>query len=651
MISNVRRRHAVVARISLACALVLAFSATPASAYDRPYRSRGSATNFRYWYAPAQDKVYQNTPAPTWAAHAFRPQAPTPSAGRLPLFMDAARGESEGRQLMIRPVGGGVKDVWVEPSDLVIRDGGGIVSRIASDNVSAYKVHYVQITTPSYGYSQRGPQPDPLIPMTLANGQRLGWRPDGQEPYLGWRSVGRNTTQPFYVRFEVPDDAAPGRYMGSLRVTCTDEHGDPLPAVRIPVFLTVRPFSVAQRTLKTSFGVSLNRAMAANSASGKWLPQMPSLPPDAGRVPERTSFKGDQVGGWLRFMGEHRVSPQTVFTAWDTGSDGLHPDDDGDMISRDDYLEDYLGTGQATTFDGERLAFNTVCMPEYAPPSYIKNPFASSAARLAAAQYYSSMWTGLGSYRSKAYAYPVDEPTASQRSFVEQYAAFIHQYAPGSKVLLTTDPITMAYRPLSGIDIYVHKLHFYYRDYSRWVAPLKSSGKEVWIYPHATTAQKDVPMFLIDKPLSESRALGWFAFHGKADGLLYWNVCAWRHDGSSAELRDPYTEPYVRLPVANNGDGTLVYPGYYPALGLVLEGAPPVGSLRMEALRDGLEDYEYLKLVESRYGRSTADAYAGRIIGKAVGVYSGGKPTFPSYSKTASSYESVRRDMAKALSR
>ena len=49
----------------------------------------------------------------------------------------------------------------------------------------------------------------------------------------------------------------------------------------------------------------------------------------------------------------------------------------------------------------------------------------------------------------------------------------------------------------------------------------------------------------------------------------------------------------------SNGDTCLVYPGYYPRYGLDRPTAGPVASLRLEALRDGLEEREYLKLAKT----------------------------------------------------
>lgn len=69
----------------------------------------------------------------------------------------------------------------------------------------------------------------------------------------------------------------------------------------------------------------------------------------------------------------------------------------------------------------------------------------------------------------------------------------------------------------------------------------------------------------------------------------------------------------------------------------------------MEALRDGLEDYEFVKLVAKRYGTRTADAFVAGVIGP-VPARKAGVLRFPKYAKTASPYESVRAAMAAKLS-
>ena len=632
------------ARLLLAAAVAAASLLPPLLAASAPSTAYASGVGYAWWTTGPQDKVFRTTTPPNSARTVGHPSAP-------PISIGAAQAEYEGVQVVVRPYGDAVTDLWLEPSDLVRAQGGA--STIPSEEVETFKVHYVDITQPSYGQSRKGLFPDALIPMTLANGQRLGWQPSGAPEDPSFRTVAEDTTQPFYVLFRVPDGTQPGTYWGDITVTGRGVGGDPIPVQRIPVLLEVFDFSIARKTLRTSVGINMQLAMFSNSASERWLGRDPSPPPDSDRVAESTDYYVDQLTGWLRFLAEHRLSPQMMLPAWETGSDWAPPADNGDMIARDDVLADYLSSGPPTVIGGERLDFYSVKMPEYGAPSWVRDPFASQSNRTRAAQYWSTMRDELAPWLSKTYAYPIDEPSRSQRGFVEQYADFVHANAPGVPFMVTTDPVTMEYRLLSDVDIYAHKLHFFYRDMERWIEPIRRSGGKVWIYSHATTHQKDVPMFLVDKPFAESRAQGWFAYHTRADGWLYFNIAAWRyHDGSR---RDPYVDAlsysttYQGGPMNANGDGSLAYPGYYPAEGLVIQGSPPVSSLRMEALRDGLEDYEYLKLLEARNGRATADAQVARLIGAPAGVPAGGVPTFPAYSKDHESYETVRDDIAALL--
>jgi putative cell wall-binding protein len=511
---------------------------------------------------------------------------------------------------------------------------GKVVGRIAASEISVYKVHYVYVAVPSEGYSRKGYEPDALLPMTLANGERLGWQSSSSA-----RSVANNVTQPFYVLVHVPVSAAAGVYTGTLEVTSTGDDGTEVPTAGVPVTLVVNPLSLTTRSLKTSFGVSLRWAGYANSAGHKWL----AAGSGEDRVTETTTFYADQIGGWLRYLSDHRVSPNTLNPAWQTGGDSSPPNDAGAMVARDAYMLDYLGTGSATTFQGRRFAFNTVTMPEQWTPPYLGNPFASSSYTSQAAKYLTTMRSELSPWLSRVYFFGVDEPAGTQRAFVENYGALVHKYAPGVKFMVTTEPNRWDFKPLKNVDAYVHALQFYYRDYAKWVAPLRSSGKEVWIYSHKSKFQAEVPMYLIDKPLTDSRAQGWFAYDTNAAGLLYYGVNRW----GSTSYRDAYKDT-MSYP-GGNGDGSLVYPGYYPSLGMPVEGAPPVGSLRMEALRDGLEDYEYLKALEREAGRAVVDYYVSRIIGAPAGVMAAGSPTFPGYKTDPATYETVRRDIIHRL--
>ncbi|MBI4341154.1 MAG: DUF4091 domain-containing protein [Candidatus Omnitrophica bacterium] len=102
---------------------------------------------------------------------------------------------------------------------------------------------------------------------------------------------------------------------------------------------------------------------------------------------------------------------------------------------------------------------------------------------------------------------------------------------------------------------------------------LKRLGKEVWLY--VSGPKPPFPTLVIDYPAMAYRILPWMCWKYGLSGLLYWSVNYW--------TTDPYKDP-MNTQWEQNGNGSLYYPGP--------DG--PVPSLRLEVLRDGLEDYEYL---------------------------------------------------------
>ena len=121
----------------------------------------------------------------------------------------------------------------------------------------------------------------------------------------------------------------------------------------------------------------------------------------------------------------------------------------------------------------------------------------------------------------------------------------------------------------------------------------------------------------INSPLVAARAVSWMMYDYDIDGLLYASVNNWgpyNNDGSVAffDIWNGYTS-------GTPGDSILVYPGSkYNVYG-------PIGTVRLENIRESNEDYEYLWMLENEYGISdlsayTADLYEGAIV---TGVYDG----------------------------
>jgi hypothetical protein len=135
-------------------------------------------------------------------------------------------------------------------------------------------------------------------------------------------------------------------------------------------------------------------------------------------------------------------------------------------------------------------------------------------------------------------------------------------------------------------------------------ARLRERGKQVWwyvccgpTYPYANFAS-------LEYPFIEGRLLGWLSYRYASDGLLYWHVNLWP-DSPPLQTDDTFltaweAENAYRMP----GDGQLLYPG--------ADG--PLPSIRLANIRDGVEDYEWLMLLEQRNGRAAAEAVTAGLI-------------------------------------
>ena len=109
-------------------------------------------------------------------------------------------------------------------------------------------------------------------------------------------------------------------------------------------------------------------------------------------------------------------------------------------------------------------------------------------------------------------------------------------------------------------------------------------GGEVWWYVNRFPS-RPYGNFLVDFAGIEHRILFWQTYALGIRGFQYWcvNYCE--------KGRDPYSGLTDVTPV--NGDGFLVYPGP--------DG--PVDSIRWEIIRDGIEDYDYLRILTDRINK------------------------------------------------
>ena len=117
----------------------------------------------------------------------------------------------------------------------------------------------------------------------------------------------------------------------------------------------------------------------------------------------------------------------------------------------------------------------------------------------------------------------------------------------------------------------------------------------------------------IDHPGTELRVWLWQTWAERVTGVLIWETVYWTSDTAypdRARPQNPYLDPMcwaadgkmapgTKRPWGN-GDGRFLYPPEAAADGNpaapVLDG--PVDTLRLELLRDGIEDYEYFVILK-----------------------------------------------------
>ena len=158
----------------------------------------------------------------------------------------------------------------------------------------------------------------------------------------------------------------------------------------------------------------------------------------------------------------------------------------------------------------------------------------------------------------------------------ESYAAMVdrvHTVAPHIRCI---EAVEAEY--LGALDVYVPKLSHLNLWHPRF-EQVQRKGTELWFYTCCHPVGR-YPNRFLDQSLLKVRVLHWINYLYDLDGYLHWGL---NHFAAG----DPYTQEALSkgLPL---GDRAIAYPGTNGLL----------GSLRFSAMRDGLQDYEYLWVLE-----------------------------------------------------
>ncbi len=165
-----------------------------------------------------------------------------------------------------------------------------------------------------------------------------------------------------------------------------------------------------------------------------------------------------------------------------------------------------------------------------------------------------------------------DEPSDHNIVSWRNASDFVHRLAPEFRRI---DAIETPHC-LGSLEVWVPKLD----HLATWQSAYEEAqrhGNELWFYTVGIFQGGSLLNKTVDVPLIETRLMHWLNYRYNLRGYLHWGFNEW-------------TDDPINAPGEHRGDGWHVYPAKEGLL----------NSLRWEQMRNGLQDYECLWLLENR---------------------------------------------------
>lgn len=440
-------------------------------------------------------------------------------------------------------------------------------------------VGYVPIDVPSAYYSSPAQAPwYRLVPKgTPRSDGWAGYWPDPLLPYKPF-DLPPQTTQPIWLTVQVPPNASPGEYKSLITIQGGNAQ------ISIPLTIKVWSFS---------------------------LPKSPSLKV----IFDFHSNAGLDLKSWYRFYAEHRISPNTI-----------RPEPTIDYKDGQVSLNT-SGFDEMAHYCLDKLGMSVVYLPGFfymmgwgfSPKQMFGYEAFTPEFNLAFSQCYRAFLNHLKEkgWKDKFVYYVADEPHYWFPKVVEnmrKMCDLIHSVSRDIPIYSSVWDYVgdwVGYLDIWGVGPHgscpVDKME-----------ELKRSGAKLWF----TT---DGHMCIDTPYLAIERLLPYLCWKYGVEGYEFWGLNWWTYNpyekGWHVFLPHTFTEggetTMIRYP---NGDGFLSYP---PVDKNYKE---PVSTIRLEQVREGIEDYEYLvlldRLVAEARGKGMDVSQASRILERARALVS-----------------------------
>jgi hypothetical protein len=464
----------------------------------------------------------------------------------------------------------------------------------------AYREAYINVNThvssiSATYYNQVGFYPDPLIPPV--------------DPYHGqttsaWPfNVTASQNQSAWVDIHVPANAPSGYYSGSVTVS---NSGGTLAVLPIIIAVWQWP-SAGSMPAQSSLGYAMGTSGFSDlcvQAYGSYS-SCSSYPGSGGSNDTAVTLMDIDFG---KLMADHRIGsgsltyppPTTNFTAYETNFGPLLNGTSPTLITGAKW-----SAAQYTPGTGN-LGFVQNWMTEFKNQNWLPNTL---------------------------FTYSCDEPPSGCAwASINTTATSLHASNPPMPGLVTTNLANATTNGvLNGIDIMVPIINdldpqggsSQRSSYNAWLAGTATpSGPKrlIWSYQSCEStgtcsngtvggAQATWPNYNIDGKPAANRAMEWMSYRNQVSGELYYSAtgCWLANSCSNGSIigNDPWAS--YEYSFGGWGNGTFVYPGITGKVGTI---TTPfwVPNILLKQVRDGMQDYEYMVVLNAKGQGSTVNS-------------------------------------------
>ena len=462
------------------------------------------------------------------------------------IAIDIAKNEIEGFQYLLTSD----KDVSGLRCDVTDLDDGAGNKLTGTVNVVWYTyVRKADATHP------RGFYPVAMLPM--------------DDEYQGGEfDIAAGTCRTLYVRYKTTADTVPGTYTGKLTVSMGGESvltGD--------VTVRVRDVYYDEKTeCLTMVGLGYDKE-DMNEA----VPKGPDGAPPLGRQQQGGAWDRGLLLDYAYFMLENRLCPSWVPF-------------ENELLNEDfEKVKAFM--------DNPRVTSTGISGPPWPYTEQERVQSFKGQSEIA----HENGWV------DKIYFGSFDEPheeahmkrIIGNAGWVRKYFGETTNFLDAFYVDLPSDGKNIVERMSAYSTVYCPKVEFFNGAIRDSLLRLKAERGDTIFWYNCGVASYDTVNMLPCTPGTDKRVLFWQQYQQNVDGYLYWRATYW--NGSEDPWETGYVDKYVESPPyprpndAVTDDGVLIY--WHPVT------KQPVTTLGLEATRDGVEDFQLLRMCEAKFGR------------------------------------------------